>query len=66
MYHVLRSVDYDWIALYHDGILLTQGHSIQEEELLRVLGLEFTHEVRDLANEGGQAPDLQADIGKGA
>jgi hypothetical protein len=59
-YHVIRSEDYDWIALYKDGKCLTQGHSIQEEELLRVLGIEFTHQVASddqFMAWGGQAPE---------
>lgn len=46
-YHVVRSMDYDWIELWRDGVLLHQGHSIQEEELLRLLDIEFTHEEKD-------------------
>lgn len=59
-FHIIRSEDYDWIALYKDGKLLTQGHSIQEEDLLRTLGLDFSHEVasEEQFNEwGGHAPN---------
>lgn len=62
-YHVVRSQDGDWIAIYRDGVMLEQGHSIQEEDLLRLLGLDFTVEVRDLADEGGSAPFYQKDLG---
>jgi len=30
----------DWVGVYRDGKLLDQGHSFQEEQLLRVLGIE--------------------------
>lgn len=56
VYHIIRSEDYDWIALYRDGKCVHQGHSIQEEELLDLLGIEHTHEVRDLSGTGW-APD---------
>jgi hypothetical protein len=65
VYHVVRSPDYDWIALYHDGALLTEGHSIQEEDLLRVLGIDFTHQEFDFAEHGaGHAPNYLNDLGK--
>jgi hypothetical protein len=58
---VIRSVDYDWIALYNaDGQLLDQGHDIQEEALLQLLGYNVTHHVAtyDQFNKwGGQAPE---------
>lgn len=60
-YHVIRSEDYDWIALYHDGVCLHQGHSIQEEDLLKLLGIDATHQVanQDQFDEwGGQAPEV--------
>jgi len=59
-YHIIRSEDYDWIALYKDGVCLDQGHSIQEEDMLKLLGLEYTHQVEGEAqfNEwGGWAPE---------
>jgi hypothetical protein len=58
-YHILRSEDYDWIALYQEGKLLEQGHSIQEERLMELLGLETTHEVasqEQFDEWGGHAP----------
>lgn len=30
----------DWVAIYRDGKLVDQGHSFQEEQLLRLLGIE--------------------------
>jgi len=60
MIHVIRSEDYDWIAVYRDGKLLDQNHSIQEEDLLRLLGIEYTHEVATAEHFeawGGQAPE---------
>lgn len=57
-YHIIRSEDYDWIALYRDGECILQGHSIQEEELLDLLGIEYTHEVRDLASTGRAPSEL--------
>lgn len=62
MYHIVRSEDYDWIALYHDGALLHQGHSIQEEDLMKILGCDFTHEVWSIERfdeYGGRCPDIQ-------
>jgi hypothetical protein len=43
--HIIRSEDYDWIGLYRDGILLHEGHSIQEEDMLSILGLDYEHQV---------------------
>lgn len=60
-YDIVRSEDYDWIALYHDGILLHQGHSIQEEDLLRILGIDFGHQVLPLA-EMGECPHYLRDL----
>ena len=57
--HIIRSPDYDWIALYRDGKLLHQGHSIQEEDLVKLLGFEYGHtEGTDEQFEewGGQCP----------
>jgi hypothetical protein len=56
---VVRSEDYDWIAVYRDGKLLDQGHSIQEEDLIKLLGFELEHEVwnEQMFNEnGGMCP----------
>ena len=61
-YHIIRSEDYDWIGLYHDGVLLHEGHSIQEEDLLKVLGIDATHQVADQAQFeewGGRCPYYQ-------
>lgn len=64
--HIIRSEDYDWIGLYRDGKLLHEGHSIQEEDLLKILGLEYGHTVADEAqfNEwGGGCPyDLPEEL----
>lgn len=60
-YHIIRSEDYDWIALYHDGVLLHQGHSIQEEDMLELLGIDATHEVasaEQFEEWGGLAPQV--------
>lgn len=62
MYTVVRSKDYDWIGLYHDGVLLHEGHSIQEEDLLRLLGVDFNHRVEDFEKLGGRCPFYERDL----
>ncbi len=60
-YHIIRSEDYDWIALYKDGKCLHQGHSIQEEDMLKLLGIEATHEVasdEQFNKWGNMAPEV--------
>lgn len=59
--HIVRSEEGDWIALYKDGKLLHQGHSIQEEELLSLLGIGYTHVVYDL-EDLGQCPYNLSDL----
>lgn len=57
--HIIRSEDYDWIALYRDGKMLHQGHSIQEEDMLNLLGFEAGHTVAtddQLDEWGGECP----------
>lgn len=57
--HIIRSEDYDWIALYRDGKRLYQGHSIQEEDLLKMLGFDCGHTVAGEAQFdewGGRCP----------
>ena len=59
-YHIIRSEDYDWVALYRDGQCLHQGHSIQEEDMLELLGISVTHQVASEAQFdewGGMAPE---------
>lgn len=63
--HIIRSEDYDWIGLYRDGKLLYEGHSIQEEDLVKLLGFECEHMVasNDQFEEwGGRCPDSHPDV----
>lgn len=58
-YHIIRSEDYDWIGLYKDGKLLTEGHSIQEEDLVNLLVGSHTHAVwsqEQFEEHGGRCP----------
>jgi hypothetical protein len=58
--HIIRSEDYDWIGLYDDeGRLLHEGHSIQEEDLLTLLGRVYGHTVwsqEQFEENGGRCP----------
>lgn len=39
----------DWVGIYHNGLLLCEGHSISASELLRVMTGEYppTRNVQD-------------------
>ena len=37
----------DWEALYIDGKLVKEGHSVETEDVLDVLGIEYTSEYLD-------------------
>lgn len=57
---IVRSEDYDWIGLYRNGKLLHEGHSIQEEELVTLLGFEYDHKVwsqEKFQEHGGRCPE---------
>jgi hypothetical protein len=41
MITIVRDSGGDWIAVYKDDKLLMQGHSIQEEDLLRILEIDY-------------------------
>jgi hypothetical protein len=65
--HIIRSEDYDWIGLYNDeGHLLHEGHSIQEEDMLTLLGKVYGHTVwtqEQFEEYGGRCPaQLPLDI----
>ena len=68
--HIIRSEDYDWIGLYRDGELLHEGHSIQEEDLVKLLGFEAGHSVKDqewFEQQGGRCPNtLPEDVMEGS
>jgi hypothetical protein len=47
--HIITSDQGDWVGLYRDGLLLTEGHSLNERDALRALDIDFTHEEWDEA-----------------
>lgn len=57
---IIRSEDYDWIGLYKDGKLLYEGHSIQEEDMIGLLGFQHDHHVwtaETFEEHGGRCPE---------
>jgi hypothetical protein len=61
--HIIRSEDYDWIGLYVNDRLVHEGHSIQEEDLVKLLGFEYTHQVwtqEQFDVFGGRCPERRA------
>jgi hypothetical protein len=63
-YHIVRSESYDWIGIYRGRQLLFEGHSITPEDLLKLLELDYTHEVWDGAKfdeYGGRCPSVKLD-----
>jgi hypothetical protein len=62
--HIIRSEDYDWIGLYKDGALVHQGHSIQEEDMLTLLGFVYGHTEwtqEQFEENGGRCPHMLPD-----
>jgi hypothetical protein len=51
MITIVRDSGGEWIAVYKDGKLLIQGHSIQEEDLLRILEIDLRWMEQNLGDE---------------
>lgn len=49
--HVI-STDGDWEALYIDGVLKEEGHSLDVWHVLNAIGLEFTQHTIDFDSLG--------------
>lgn len=54
----------DWVGVYIDGKLITQGHQINSRELLRELGyfVEFFEPDYDWLDGEGSLPDDLQDV----
>lgn len=54
----------DWVAMYVDGALVAQGHSLQEETVVRLLTGENPTSVwaQYQADEEGSFPDKFEDV----
>jgi hypothetical protein len=56
----LRSGGGDWVGLYVDGKLITEGHSISEEEMVRLLlpkaDIKTLYGSEDLEEYGNHCP----------
>lgn len=45
---IIQSADHDWIALYEDGYLVSQGHSLDLVSVFRKLDCTFT--IQEIPN----------------
>ncbi len=53
----------DWIGIYKDDDLLYENHSIDADELLRVLGIEYKYiSAENYLYEHGNCPDSLKDV----
>lgn len=62
MITLVREVSGDWIGLYKDGELVMENHSLQEEDVLRAVDVEYAviHDV-DLS-DGASLPRKLSDL----
>lgn len=55
----------DWEGMYINGELVAEGHSIEKDTVLTILGLEFNEDWtvdEDWLNERGRLPKKLSDV----
>jgi hypothetical protein len=64
LFTLVSSSSGDWIGLYHDGKLITEGHSLSGREVLGLLGfkVEEKEAQEDWLEERGNLPQLLKDV----
>jgi len=65
--HKLPKIDFvyadDWIGMYLDGRLVFERHSMDEEDVLNALGVEYSsHRAHDYLSERGCCPDDLSEV----
>lgn len=64
---LVYSEDHDWVGLYLDGKLATEGHSLNADQVLQQLGLKY--QIKHMSNEWceghGRLPNKEEDCNEG-